>query len=392
MRTLLRRTGRTLTAVVLLGLLALPPDLRAAEPEPIAIAALFNLTGGGQDSLDRPALDGLRLKARQINAAGGLLGGRRIEIHVFDSRNDVKRATANAKRAVTLPHLVAGIGYGDTNYALAAAPAFQAARIPFVTSGATAPTLPTAIGDEMFLVPFGDDVQAHAMAAYAYDALGLRTIAVWTDEAMDYAKGLSGYFRQRFDALGGRIIVADVFHTTDTDLSALVANLKAHPEAQAVFAASGPDTAGEIVKQIRTAGLALPILAGDGFDTDLLVRAAGKTDATNVYFTTHAFVDVDTPLAKAFRRAYAAAYGQPPESAFAALGYDALGLVADAIRRAGSTDPEAVRKALAATKDLAAVTGAITYAAGSRVPLKPVAIMSVDHGKVTLKTTVTPRS
>ncbi|MDT8854661.1 ABC transporter substrate-binding protein [Paracoccaceae bacterium Fryx2] len=160
-----------------------------------------------------------------------------------------------------------------------------------------------------------------------------------------------------------------------------------------VFASSGPDTAGVIVKQIREAGLALPILAGDGFDTDLLVSVPGPTLATNVYFTNHAYVGLETGPADTFRAAYEAEYGRPPENAFAALGYDAMGLVADAITRAGSSDPKAVSAALAATSNYAdAVTGAIAYIDGSRVPSKRVAIMQVDAGKITLNTTVTPRS
>jgi len=242
----------------------------------------------------------------------------------------------------------------------------------------------------MFLACFADDVQAHAMAEYAYNTLGIHNIVVWTDNAMDYTKGLSKYFQDRFKQLGGKVLLNDIYMTEDKDFSALVSRLKANPDAQAVFASSGPDTAGIIIKQIREAGINLPILGGDGYDTDLITTVPGPDLSNNVYFTTHAYVGLDTGPANAFRTGYQTAYGVPPENAFAALGYDAMGLVADAIKRAGSTDYAAVTKALAETNGYEAVTGNIAFKNGSHVPSKPVAVMYVDHGKVNLKTTVTP--
>jgi branched-chain amino acid transport system substrate-binding protein len=230
------------------------------------------------------------------------------------------------------------------------------------------------------------------MAEYAYDTLGLHNIAVWTDNAMDYTTGLSRYFVERFTQLGGKVAIEDVYMTSDQDFSALVARLQATDGIDGVFASSGPDTAGIIIKQVREAGIAMPILAGDGFDTDLVTSVPGAKLATNVYFTTHAYVGLETGPANEFRAAYEKEYGTPPENAFAALGYDAMGLVADAITRAGSADPKAVTEALAATGGYAdAVTGAIAYVGGSRVPSKPVAIMHVVDGAVSLEATVTPK-
>jgi len=382
-----------------LGLAALAAGLMlatsgpASAADPIDIAALYNISSGGLASLDGPSLNGVNLKAKMINDAGGLLGGRMIKVTAIDTKDDTREAATAAQRAVAISGLTAGIGHSDTTFALASAPLFQSAGIPFVTSGATSPDLPAMVGSEMFLVPFGDDVQAHAMAEYAYNTLGLRNIVVWTDNAMDYTTGLSRYFIERFKALGGKVALEDIYMTTDQDFSALVGRLQAAPDVDGVFASSGPDTAGIIVKQIREAGIDLPIMAGDGFDTDLVTSVPGPKFATNIYFTTHAYVGLETGPAKEFRAAYEKEYGNPPENAFAALGYDAMGLVADAIKRAGSADPKAVTKALAATSGYAdAVTGAIAYVNGSRVPSKPVAVMHVVDGVMSLDSTVTPQN
>ena len=362
-----------------------------ALAQDINIAALYNVSSGGLASIDVPSLNGAQLKAKMINDAGGLLGGRKIVVTAIDTKNDTGETATAAKRAVSMPGLVAGIGQSDTTFALALGPLFQSAKIPFVTSGATSPDLPGMVGDEMFMAPFGDDVQAHAMAEYAFNTLGVKSVAVWTDNAMDYTTGLSKYFKERFTALGGKVVVEDIYTTTDQDFSAQVARLQSTGGVDALFASSGPDTAGIIVKQVREAGLNMPIFAGDGFDTDLIVSVPGKELSDNIYFTTHAYVGLDTGPANEFRAAYNKEYGKDPENAFAALGYDALGLVADAITRANSTDPAAVQKALAETNGYDAVTGKIAYPAGSRVPSKPVAIMHVQKGEVKLETTVTPK-
>lgn len=386
------RTLKTKLASALIAASALVAAVPAGAQEPIKIAALYNISSGGLASLDGPSLNGVLLKAKMINDAGGLLDGRMIDVTAIDTKNDTREAATAAQRAVAIEGLTAGIGHSDTTFALASAPLFQSAGIPFVTSGATSPDLPAMVGSEMFLTPFGDDVQAYAMAEYAYDTLGLRNVAVWTDNAMDYTTGLSKYFKERFTELGGTIALEDVYMTSDQDFSALVARLQSADGIDALFASSGPDTAGIIVKQVREAGLELPILAGDGFDTDLVMTVPGAAMANDIYFTTHAYVGLETGAADTFRKAYEAEYGNPPENAFAALGYDAMGLVADAISRAGSADPAAVTAALAETSGYEGVTGKIAYIDGSRVPSKPVAIMNVDGGEMSFVTTVTPGS
>ena len=382
-------TRRMFTALIGASALATPWASRAADP--IEIAALYNVSSGGLASLDGPSLNGVRLMAKTINEEGGLLGGRMIEINAIDTKNDTREAATAAQRAVAIDGLAAGIGHSDSSFALASAPLFQSAGIPFVTSGATSPDLPEMVGSEMFLVPFGDDVQAHAMAEYAYGTLGLRNVALWTDQGMDYTTGLSKYFVERFEELGGKIAAQESYMTTDQDFSALVARLRSAKDVDGVFASSGPDTAGIIVKQIRESGIDLPILAGDGFDTDLVTSVPGERFATDVYFTTHAYAGIESGVAKRFRDDYQAEYGMPPENAFAALGYDAMGLVADAIERAGSSDPEKVTEALASTTGYEAVTGTIAFPEGERVPSKPVALMKVEDGTIAFETTVTPK-
>ncbi len=372
------------TSLLAAGALALglvSADGRAEDP--INVAALYALTGG-LSSLDGPSLNGAQLHVEQINAAGGVLG-RPLALEVYDTRTD-QQATATAAQQAVSAGVVAGFGQSDTTFVMSAAPTFQEAGIPFVTSGATHPMLPQWVGDNMFMTAFGDDDQSYAIADYAYDTLGLRRVYVWTDNSMDFTRALTQFFKERFIERGGEIIEEDFFMMGDTDFSAQVARLEAvDPAPDGVFIAAIPSEAGLTVRQIREAGMDLAILSGDGFDTPLVASVPGPEHANGVYFSTHTYLADDRPEVQAFIDAYTEKFGHPPENSFAPLGYDAIGLIANAIEQAGSAEPDAIREALAATRDYKAVTGTISYTRESMVPPKPVSIIAVQNGAFTVE-------
>lgn len=351
----------------------------ASAQETIKIGALYNLTGG-MSSLDGPSLKGAQLAAKQINEAGGLLG-RQIELIAPDGQTD-QQETAIAAQRVLSEGVVAGFGQSDTTFVMAAAPLFQEAGIPFLTSGATHPELPQWVGEYMFMTAFGDDDQSYAIADYAFDELGTRRVAVWTDNSMDFTRALSRFFIERFEEKGGEIVGQDIFMMGDTDFSAQIARLAAiDPAPDAVFVSAIPSEAGLSVRQIREQGLDITIISGDGFDTQLVSTVPGPELANDVYFSTHTYLGDDRPEVQQFIDDYQAEYGIEPENSFAPLGYDALNLLADAIRRADSVEPAAIRDALAETRGFQAVTGEISYTRETMVPPKPISIISVTAGE-----------
>lgn len=350
----------------------------ALAQETIRIGALYNVTGG-MSSLDGPSLYGAQLAAKQINADGGLLG-KQVELIAPDGKTD-QQETAKAAQRVLSEGVVAGIGQSDTTFVMAGAPLFQEKGVPFVTSGATHPKLPEWVGDYMFMVPFGDDDQSYAIADYAYDKLGARKVVVWTDNSMDFTKALSAFFTERFTEKGGEVAGTDSFMMGDTDFSAQIARLASiDPKPDAVFVSAIPSEAGISVKQIREQGITMPIISGDGFDTELVTTVPGPELANDVYFSTHTYRADDRPEVAKFIEDYKAEYGRDPENAFAPLGYDALMLVADAIRRANSAEPADIQKALKETRGFKGVTGEISYTRDSMVPPKPVSVISVKQG------------
>mgnify|MGYP006287130765 CR=1 FL=1 len=362
-------------------------EKEAAGEETIKMAALYNLTGG-MSSIDAPAFNGAKLKAKLLNEEGGLLDGRMVEVLGFDTKTDQQACATQAQKALN-QGVVAGLGYGDTTFVMAAAPLFQQEGVPFVTSGATHPELPEWVGDYFFMVPFGDDDQSYAIADYAWEELGIRDVVVWTDNSMDFTKALAKFYKERHLDLGGTIIHEDFFQTGDKDFSAHITKLK-NVDADAVFIAAIPNEAGVTVKQIRESGIDIPIISADGFDTELVAEVPGPKLADDVYFSTHAYRESDRPEVEEFIEAYNEEYGRDPENAFAALGFDAVGLIADAIERAGTTESEALKEALAETMNYQAVTGKVAYTRPTRVPVKPISIIGVFNGEYELLETWRP--
>ena len=143
-----------------------------------------------------------------------------------------------------------------------------------MTSGATLPTLPAMVGDCMFLAPYGDNVQAYAIADYAVKDLGLKKIAVWTDNSMDFTKTLAKFFKERATKDGATIPLEDFFMRRRQGLLRPDRPPEIRWRGRCIRVRSAPNEAGLSVKQIREAGLELPILSGDGFDTELVARRA----------------------------------------------------------------------------------------------------------------------
>ena len=278
------------------------------------------------------------------------------------------------------------------NSALAAGPVFQKAGIPFVTAGATSPQLPSQIGDLFFLACFGDNVQAAAGAEYSYNQFGPSATLLW-DKGQTYTTLLGSYFKSRFTQLGGTIALEETYDDKATDFNAQITKLKALPkQPDFYYVAAMPYNIGLIVRQMRDAGLPAPVVGGDGYDTPDLISVAGAA-SNNVYYTTHALMDAKngTPGIQKFMAAYQSEYGHAVENAFAALGYDTVYIMADAIRRAGSTDPQAIKTAIEQTNAFAGITGSITFASGSHVPQKGVTIIRVKDGQLTLAAEVVPQ-
>ncbi|MDU0332884.1 ABC transporter substrate-binding protein [Paenibacillus sp. MB22_1] len=355
----------------------------------IKIGALYNVTGG-QASLDGPSLAGFQLAAEEINANGGI-NGKQVKVVSIDAKTETISATNGMQELIDVEKVPVVAGFSDTTYVLAAGPVAQEAGVPFITSGATSPLIPEQVGDFMYMAAFGDDAQSYAISDFSMDELGAKTAWVLTDTSSDFTVNVSAFFKDRFTSKGGEILLEDKYDgAADTDFSAQITRLKSLPELPDVLMVSAlPDKAGIVVKQIRDMGIETPILSADGFDTPALIEMGGTPQTNNVFFATHVALENSDEKVQNFVKAYTDKTGNAPENAFAALGYDTMYLIADAITRAGSEDPKAIRDALNATSGFKTVTGEISYGSG-RVPDKSVTIIEVKDGKFEFRKNITP--
>jgi branched-chain amino acid transport system substrate-binding protein len=364
-----------LAAVVVLLVGPMMAGCAGVGERPVAIGALYNLTGA-QQSLDVPSSEGARLAVDQADKGGGLLG-RPVRLTLIDGQTKPALIADEAKWLFEREPEVAGlIGFSDTDMVLAAAPIAAKHHRVFLTSGASSPRLPAQVPEYLFLACFGDNVQAAAGAEWAYRSQKARRVAVIYNETTSYTQLLHGYFETRFKELGGKLLSVQPYRPQDFKV-----DFRTLRRADMIYLAAYPDEVATVLPMLRKAGVTAPILGGDGLD----VGAVWKTIPAirNVYFTTHAYLGADNPdpAVQRFRKLYAAAHPNKEPDAFTALGYDAARLLLAAIETAGSTEPRAVRTALAATTGFDGVTGKISFLGGSRIPSKSVTVMRVDGGR-----------
>jgi branched-chain amino acid transport system substrate-binding protein len=361
--------------LVLLAAVSICPAMDGA----VKLGALYNMTGA-MSPIDEPAAKGAKLAVKLFNNKGKTLKGKKLELELIDTKTDPEAQKKAADKLVSIP-VSAGLGYGDSNPVLICAPVFQDNKIPFLTSGATDPQLPEKIGEYMFMAPFGDNAQAYAIADFAHKRLKARNVVLWTNESTTFTKALAKYFEERFLSLDGTRIQEKKFKGDQEDFSPMIRELEESDfPVDAIFISGNPHNAKLTVGQLRKAGIELPILSGDGFDADLLTLLPDPAAAEGVYFTTHVYLKSSRPEVRSFVEAYKKEYGKAPESSFAALGFDAVNLLINAIERAKSPQGPDTAKALGQTSHFKGVTGDISFSEKSRVPAKTVTIMTVKDG------------
>ena len=341
----------------------------------ITIGAVYNLTGS-QTNLDEPSALGALTAVKMINKKGGILG-RKVVLSIVDGESQPQIvAGKTAKMLQDNPLIPAIIGLSDTDMALAAAPVAARYKRVFLTSGATSPLLPKQVPGYLFLACFGDNVQAAVGAEWAYSKLGFRSVLILYNSNSTYTRLLQHYFHTRFEELGGRVL------KTLPYTPAVLGSLAIQPvNIDMVYLSATPGEVLTALSVLRKAGISAPILGGDGLDIGAAWQK-GK-EYKDIFFTTHAYLGSDNhdPRIMAFRKSFAEVFPNTEPDAFTALGFDSVNLLAEAIDKAGTIQPEAVQTALANIKGFQGVTGTVSYRAGSKIPTKSVTIVNVTLGK-----------
>ena len=352
----------------------------------IVIGLFASLTGDGA-SFGQSSLEGAELAVQEINDAGGLLGGRPLRMLVEDNQSRPEEASNAVTKLITQDGVVAVVGEVASRRTLAAAPVAQRYQVPLVTPASTNERV-TEVGDYVFRICFIDPFQGEVLSKFAYNDLGARRAAVLRDIQEDYSVGLTNSIVEHFTALGGQVLDPISYSKADPDFRAVLTQIRSQ-NPDVIFATGYYTEAAIIVRQARELGMEMPILGGDGWVGDAL--ANGRDALRNTFISNHYSGDNPDPVVQTFVASYRARFGREPDS-IAALAYDAIKVLADAFTRAGTTDGEAVRDALA-TSDVAGVTGQLTMDENRNVS-KPAVIEEVryENGQVNFvyRTTIDP--
>lgn len=352
--------------------------------EPVKVGEYASLTGS-EATFGQSSHEGTALAIDEINAAGGLLG-RKVELITDDTQSKSGEPATVVNKLILRDGVVAVLGEVASSRSLEAAKVCQDNKIPMISPSSTNPKV-TESGDYIFRVCFIDPFQGTVMANFASKTLNMKKVAVFTDVKSDYAKGLAKFFKERFVANGGQIAGELDYNGGDKDFKAQLTAIKSESP-DGVFVPGYYTDVALICIQAKQLGLNVPFMGGDGWESEKLVEI-GQQAVEGNYFSTHYSPEVGSAKSKAFVENYKKRYNGKVPDALAACGYDSALVLGDAIKRAGSTEGQKIRDALAATKDFEAVTGTITINE-KRDATKSAVILQIKDGKYKFLTTVNP--
>ena len=376
-----------LTAVATLLALALSACNKKGEPAPEADEILIGEYGsmtGGTATFGQSNHKGVEMAVDEANAAGGILG-KKVRLLLEDDQGKPEEAMIAVTKLINKDRVVAVIGEVASSNSLAAGPVCQQNRIPMVSGSSTNPKV-TEVGNYIFRVCFIDPFQGKVMAKFAFNSLKVKNVAVLRDVKTDYSVGLANVFVKEFTAMGGTIVADESYSQGDKDFSAQLTTLKGK-KPDAIFLPGYYTEVGLVARQAHKFGITVPLLGGDGWDSEKLWDIGGEA-LNGCFFSNHTAMDDPSPAIQNFVAAYKQRFGGQPD-ALAALGHDAAALLLDAIRRAGSAHPDSIREALEKTKDFAGAAGVINFDA-DRNAVKSAVVLEVRDGKYVYKETVTP--
>lgn len=355
----------------------------------IKVGEFASMTGK-EATFGESSHEGTLLAIEEANAAGGVLG-KKLKLLTEDTQSKAGEPATVVNKLIARDGVVAVLGEVASSRSLEAADICQDNKVPMISPSSTNPKV-TEKGDYIFRVCFIDPFQGTVMANFATHTLKAKKVALFTDVKSDYSKGLAKFFKERFTANGGQISVELDYNGGDKDFKAQLTAIKGdNPDA--VFVPGYYTDAALICVQAKQLGLNVPLLGGDGWESEELVKIGGDA-VEGQYFSTHYHPDVGSEVSKRFvenyRKRWKNSDGTPKTpNALAACGYDSAAVLVDAIKRAGSVEGAKIRDAVAATKNFQGVTGAITINP-QRDADKSAVILQVKGGHFKYLETVTP--
>ena len=354
----------------------------AADSNTVKIGGNFELTGNVATygtSMNNAAQLAVEQKGKLLD--------KELKYVSYDNKSD-KTEVASVAKKLASEKVVGVVGPATTGDAAVSTPVNEQAKIPTIFPATTGDgvTLKNAadassVYEYIYRVCFSDSYQGVVGANFVNKKFGKAKVAILQDTGNDYSKGLADAFEKTYtdSKIGGSVVVREYYQSKDTDFQAVLTTLKSKTF-DVLYVPGYYEEVGLIIKQAREMGITQPIVGGDGLSSDKLAALAGNSaNLSNVYYTSHFSTLSKDSDVQEFVKAYKEKFGANPDT-FAALSYDATQLLMKAIEKAGSTDPQAITKALAETTDFDGVTGTFSMGA-DHTPVKSAVVIEFQNGQ-----------
>ena len=315
----------------------------------------FNVPLTGFAAADgKSALNGAKLAVKQVNQAGGI-NGKMIELVVYDDQASPKQAVPISNKLIEKDKVVAAISGSYSGATRAAAGVFQSAEIPYISAYAVHPEI-TKAGNYVFRTSFMGEVQGRAGAKLIGATLQRKRVVLITLKN-DFGKSLAAGFKEAAGQFNLQIVNEYEYSIKDRQFGPIVAKVKADAP-EAIYATGYFFTAGPLVSQLRAAGITVPVIGQEGYDSEQFIKIAGKASEGTI-ITTSLDRDSNSSETRSFISEFEAMAGHKVDMV-AASGHTAMKVLVAAMKKAGTTSPSAIRNAIAQT-NLVASTGSISF-------------------------------
>ena len=355
------------------------------QQDTIKVGLIVELTGD-MPGVGASSKNAAQLAVNEQNSAGGIsIGGKpyQIELVVEDNASKAEQSVAAVNKLITQDNVLAIVGPNASLGAIPAAEIAEYNKTLLITPWSTNPktTLDTTTGkpkDYVFRACYTDPFEGRVLARFVLEKLKAKKVAVLYDVASEAPKSQADLFRLTFEELGGKTVAFETYTTGDRDFSAQLTKIKStNPDV--IFLPAYYNDVGLIAQQAHRAGITQPLVGSDAWSSPELIKLSNGT-VEGDYFANHYANDIATPTAKKFIDAYAKQYGNIPDDV-AALTYDSMGLLFEAIKKSTTIDRKVVRDSLATLANYSGVTGDIKFTAGSGDPVKSAVIMQIKGDK-----------
>ncbi|MDR7314614.1 branched-chain amino acid ABC transporter substrate-binding protein [Brevibacillus nitrificans] len=349
----------------------------ASGGEDILVGVLLPVTGNNATD-GKDMQNAIEMAIKKINDGGGVLG-KKLKIEVADDGCDPQMATTAANKLVS-QNVVAVVGGYCSGATLPSSGVFKNANIPMIVPAANSAKLPAQGYDTLFLINGLTPDQAQTAADYMAANQAKKVALVHDNSA--YAKDLADFAKAAVEKSGGTVVAYEAINPEEKDFSALATKLKGIAPDATYF--TGYYAAGGLmVKQFKQKGVFGLFMVGDGSFSEDIIKIAGADQAEGLLITATPTAEF-IPDAEAFTTEYKQTYGNLAPGPFSALSYNAVNLLADALKRANSTDHDALKKAIKETKDFQALGQTISFNAQNTLDTSNFAVLKVAGGKFTL--------